>query len=246
MKKIAVLVLVLFTATLTCASKLCVIGASCKQYELPGIYSLDKDCPHFLKLAPEKRYGHGWCNFSEKNAVICCIGASPVSTVSWKRPQVILNRFGEDCQYFGPNTYTIAVERIFGGMESSPGEFPHFAALGYDRKESELRFDCGGTLITDQHVLTAAHCVVSGRNRPSVVRLGSVNEILALITKNSCTCFIHRQIFELRNFLNENENCRQLSKKVQTMAILTLLSGISRYIQLMFREKSTMTLPSLN
>lgn len=174
MEKIVVLIVVLVTVTLCNASIPCTIGGSCEQDGLPGIYTLDKDCPHFLRLAPKKRYGHGWCNFSDKNAVICCIGAHKAAPEI--HPPVIFNRMSQDCEYFGRNNFTLAVDRIFGGMDSFPGEFPHFAALGYVRNGKNVSFDCGGTLITDRHVLTAAHCTMKS-NSPSIVRLGSVNEL---------------------------------------------------------------------
>lgn len=45
--------------------------------------------------------------------------------------------------------------RIVGGKPADKGEWPWMAAL---LREGEDQF-CGGVLITDQHVLTAAHCV---------------------------------------------------------------------------------------
>ncbi|KAJ8676187.1 hypothetical protein QAD02_011973 [Eretmocerus hayati] len=50
------------------------------------------------------------------------------------------------------------ITRIFGGVETSIGEFPWMALLEYDKgKGFELR--CTGSLISNWHVLTAAHCV---------------------------------------------------------------------------------------
>ncbi|KAJ8718947.1 hypothetical protein PYW07_016503 [Mythimna separata] len=44
--------------------------------------------------------------------------------------------------------------RIVGGVETAVNEFPWVARLSYHNK-----FYCGGSLINDRYVLTAAHCV---------------------------------------------------------------------------------------
>lgn len=46
------------------------------------------------------------------------------------------------------------VSRIVGGDEAGTNEFPWMARLSYFK-----RFYCGGMLINDRYVLTAAHCV---------------------------------------------------------------------------------------
>ena len=55
---------------------------------------------------------------------------------------------GCDCGKSNPSS------RIVGGMETSPHQFPWnvYVSLG------EIR-GCGGSLISKQHVLTAAHCM---------------------------------------------------------------------------------------
>lgn len=45
---------------------------------------------------------------------------------------------------------------IVGGTEADEGEFPHMALLG---RNDETWF-CAGSLISENFVLTAAHCVV--------------------------------------------------------------------------------------
>ena len=52
------------------------------------------------------------------------------------------------------------VKRIVGGDRAGSAEFPHMALLGYQSKNSDnLRWLCGGSLISEQHVLTTAHCL---------------------------------------------------------------------------------------
>lgn len=45
--------------------------------------------------------------------------------------------------------------RIVGGVPADKGEWPWMAALLRDKTDQY----CGGVLITDQHILTASHCV---------------------------------------------------------------------------------------
>lgn len=45
--------------------------------------------------------------------------------------------------------------RIVGGQPADVGEWPWMAALLRDKTDQY----CGGVLVTDQHILTASHCV---------------------------------------------------------------------------------------
>lgn len=65
--------------------------------------------------------------------------------------------------------------QILNGIPTSPGEFPHMAALGFrEGVSNNLEFKCGGSLISEKYVITAAHCV-EGTQKPSIVRLGKTS-----------------------------------------------------------------------
>merc|ERR1712179_471562 len=53
-------------------------------------------------------------------------------------------------------TLVQAKDRIVGGEDADPGEFPHQVALLV--VDPGHQFHCGGTLITSSIVLTAGHC----------------------------------------------------------------------------------------
>lgn len=64
---------------------------------------------------------------------------------------------------------------IVGGKKAAPKEFPHMAAVGYDSPNGVV-FSCGGSLISERFVLTAAHCFFSVEwGRAAWVRVGDLN-----------------------------------------------------------------------
>ncbi|KAH8340519.1 hypothetical protein KR059_000426, partial [Drosophila kikkawai] len=67
-----------------------------------------------------------------------------------------------------------SVPLIVGGVPTRHGLFPHMAALGWTQaKDTDIKWGCGGTLVSELYVLTAAHCATSGSKPPDMVRLGA-------------------------------------------------------------------------
>ena len=58
-----------------------------------------------------------------------------------------------DCGLPGP------ADKIVGGEEATPHQYPWMAALFIDDK-----WFCGGSLISDQWVMTAGHCADGGKS----------------------------------------------------------------------------------
>ncbi|CAK9824499.1 Serine protease snake [Anthophora retusa] len=65
---------------------------------------------------------------------------------------------------------------IVGGKKADPKEFPHMAAIGYPTGDS-IVWGCGGTLISERFVLSAAHCTFSSSLGVGATwaRLGDLN-----------------------------------------------------------------------
>lgn len=64
---------------------------------------------------------------------------------------------------------------IVGGKPADPKEFPHMARLGNRNSDNKTNWFCGGTLISNRLILTAAHCLYSEVGAVNVVRLGELD-----------------------------------------------------------------------
>ncbi|XP_030369987.1 serine protease snake [Scaptodrosophila lebanonensis] len=66
-----------------------------------------------------------------------------------------------------------SVPLIVGGTPTRHGLFPHMAALGWTQTNGDIKWGCGGTMLSELYILTAAHCATSGSKPPDMVRLGA-------------------------------------------------------------------------
>ncbi|KYN33194.1 Serine protease snake [Trachymyrmex septentrionalis] len=62
---------------------------------------------------------------------------------------------------------------IIGGIQAKRAEFPHMAVIGYGK---DVSWQCGGSIISENFILTAAHCMESPDKGPaSKVRVGLID-----------------------------------------------------------------------
>ncbi|XP_062393218.1 coagulation factor IXb [Sardina pilchardus] len=110
---------------------------------------------------------------SENNTLDLNGTASPVSLEVHSTQQPAVNNWTIPLWHFYPTTKTIIPEssideRIVGGDEATRGEIPWQVAI--INKATTVVF-CGGSLLSEVWVITAAHCIAESKG-PYFVRLG--------------------------------------------------------------------------
>ncbi|CRK92188.1 CLUMA_CG005748, isoform A [Clunio marinus] len=91
------------------------------------------------------------------------------------------------------------VELIVGGEEAREGEFPHMALIGYSEGKPD-DYQCGGSLISEEFILSAAHCSSTSKGVAKFAKLGNIKRYQN--TSNSWTYIIEKRI------LNPNYSSR--------------------------------------
>ena len=62
-------------------------------------------------------------------------------------------------EFCGESQYPDPESRIVGGKSALPGQFPWIAQIMARKKSnSDYEFICGGSLINEEIIVTAAHC----------------------------------------------------------------------------------------
>ncbi|CAG9860068.1 unnamed protein product [Phyllotreta striolata] len=133
------------------------------------------------------------CGFKRNTPYVCCdkTTPTPVTTTSTNAPEItthwrnerpnVVDRFSGSLATH-PNYYLLPRDicgaiksdfRITNGQRAELNEYPWMALIFYNSSDGVIDFRCGGTIINERYVLTAAHCVV---NQTIVgIRLGEYN-----------------------------------------------------------------------
>lgn len=135
-------------------------------------------CKSAQKLYDSKRIAEiAMCKSPGKIAIVCC-PSTPKKYFTSKPPKPIKNASSKFQKALCKNAKAdIKIDiHLTNGNKADVGEFPFQAALGYKSENGyDIDFNCGGSLIADDIILTAAHCVNKKFDQPVMVRLGRVS-----------------------------------------------------------------------
>ncbi|XP_055341082.1 chymotrypsin-like elastase family member 2A [Paramacrobiotus metropolitanus] len=96
--------------------------------------------------------------------------------------------------------------KLIGGSEAVAGSWPWQIRLGIRAPNRQIMWMCGGSILSDIYIITAAHCLEPGLNMPYVVRIGehSANRVddgaedIPVLRAR-----IHEKYNKLANYLND-------------------------------------------
>ncbi|EDW95637.1 melanization protease 1 [Drosophila yakuba] len=92
------------------------------------------------------------CGYRNGQVLICCANSRIRNQQPTIRPRTNLLPMAPNC---GDNFE----DRVVGGKETGKREFPWMALIEYTKPGNVKGHHCGGSLINNRYVLTAAHCV---------------------------------------------------------------------------------------
>lgn len=179
-------------------------GDSCTVDDNPGVCKFTQDCPSVYSELLAGRPPRKLCGFKDFDPLVCCPTQTAGPTAPRDDTDIVVP-FEDDgrgaiartkCAEYARAVYGLIVPPILsphramlnvslcalksrtlivGGTKAHLKEFPHMAAVGYNTSNG-IGWFCGGTLISERFVLTAAHCTYSADwGKAAWVRLGEFN-----------------------------------------------------------------------
>ncbi|XP_055634626.1 CLIP domain-containing serine protease B4-like [Toxorhynchites rutilus septentrionalis] len=154
------------------AGQAVVNGDSCTDGAgLAGTCQLLKNCHPIVDLLQRGNFSEVVRTYLVKSR--CGYTTNDMTTVCCPSPRKLKKRLGSKLPTVQVCGRTSA-NRIFGGDVAGLGDYPWLARIQYMKPNNRFGFHCGGVLINERHVLTAAHCIeiVPASWKIYMVRLG--------------------------------------------------------------------------
>uniref|UniRef100_A0A182MDC4 CLIP domain-containing serine protease n=1 Tax=Anopheles culicifacies TaxID=139723 RepID=A0A182MDC4_9DIPT len=166
---------------------MCVLHSSVAQYQAQcrtpdrkgGLCVTVAECPLIKRLLNQPlltsnivRYLEASrCGILDKKVLVCCEApknavpsvtiAPPVQTQPPAPSVPVANRlsYEQQLQLLPAECGIQYTDRIIGGERTQIDEYPWTALIQHRRRNGDYKFHCGGALINERYVLTAAHCI---------------------------------------------------------------------------------------